>query len=198
PLERRALLAAAAARRGEDPGRPGVRAIVDDLDRFLSGPAGERLAAAARAGALRRELPFLLRIEGAPPCHLDGAMDALVVNDDGVEILDFKYARPRPGAEERYRVQLAAYALAASRAFPGAPVRATLHFLRPHREVDLTPGPGELARLADEAPALARGALRGEGRDRTPADLGRDANRCRAEGCGFVGRCFGPPGGTTA
>ncbi len=198
PLERRALLAAAASRRGEDPGRPAVRAIVDDVDRFLAGAVGERLAAAARSGALRRELPFLLRLDGEPACHLDGAMDALVVGDDGVEILDFKYARPRPGAEERYRVQLAAYALAATRAFPGLPVRATLHFLRPHQEVDLTPAPEDLARLAAEAPALARGALRGEGRDCTPAELGRDVNRCRAEGCGFVGRCFGAPGAPAA
>ena len=198
PLERRALLAAAASRRGEDPGRPGIRAIVDDVARFLSGPVGERLATASRSGALRRELPFLLRLDGEPPCHLDGAVDALLVGNDGVEILDFKYARPRPGAEERYRVQLAAYALAVTRAFPGVPVRATLHFLRPHREADLTPTPEDLSRLAAEAPALARAALRGEGRDRTPAELGRDANRCRAEGCGFVGRCFGEPGGPTA
>ena len=123
PLERRALLAAAATRRGEDPGRPGVRRIVDDVDRFLSAPAGERLAAASRAGALRRELPFLLRLDGTPPCYLDGAIDALVVDDDGVEILDFKYARHHPGAEERYRVQLAAYSLAATRAFPGGGAR---------------------------------------------------------------------------
>ena len=49
PLERRALLAAAAARRGEDPDRPGVRRIVEDVDRFLATPAGDRLAEAAGA-----------------------------------------------------------------------------------------------------------------------------------------------------
>ena len=194
PLERRALLAATAARRGEDPGRPGIRRIVEDVDRFLASSAGDRLAAASKGGALRRELPFVVRIEGAPPCYLDGALDALIVNDDGVEVLDFKYARHHPGAEERYRVQLAAYALAASRAFPGRPVRAALHFLRPPFAVDVTPSPDDLARLAEEAPALALSAARGEGRDRSPAELGRDPERCRAEGCGYLERCFGPPG----
>jgi hypothetical protein len=198
PPERRALLAAAASRRGEDPDRPGVRRILEDVDRFLASDSGDRLAAAGREGALRRELPFLLRLEGAPPAYLDGALDALIVKPGSVEILDFKYATHHPGAEERYRVQLAAYALAASRAFPGRPVRAALHFLRPSFEVDVTPSPADMARLAAEAPALALAAARGEGRDRSPAELGRDADRCRAEGCGYVERCFGPPGPSAA
>jgi len=194
PLERRALLAAAAARRGEDPDRPRVRRIVEDVDRFLAEPAGDRLAAAYRLGALRRELPFLLRLDGTPPCYLEGAMDALVVDGDEVDVLDFKYARHHPGAEERYRVQLVAYALAATRAFPGRRVRAAIHFLRPAREVDVTPTAADLARLVADAPALALAAARGEGRDHSPAELGRDAERCQAEGCGFVARCFGAPG----
>jgi hypothetical protein len=198
PLERHALLAAAASRHGEDPGRPGTRRIVEDVARFLGCPAGERLAEAHREGALRRELPFLVRLDGAPACYLEGAIDALIVNEDAVEILDFKYAGHRPGAEERYRLQLAAYSLAVSRAFPGRRVRAALHFLRPPREVDVTPFPADLSRLAEEAPALARAAARGEGRDRSPSELGRDAERCRAEGCGFVTRCFGAPGPPSA
>ena len=193
PLERRALLAAAASRRGEDPDRPGVRRIVEDVDCFLASSGGERLAGAAREGALRRELPFLLRLEGEPACYLDGALDALIVNPDSVEILDFKYSSHHPGAEERYRVQLAAYSLAASRAFPGRPVRAALHFLRPPFEVDVTPSPDDLARLATVAPVFALAAARGDGRDLSPAQLGRDLERCRAEGCGYVERCFGPP-----
>ncbi len=27
-------------------------------------------------------------------------------------------------------------------------------------------------------------------REVSPAELGRDEARCRAEGCGYVGRCF--------
>ncbi len=188
------LLEAAAARRGEDPRRPPVRDIVLDLERFLATSVGERLAAAARAGRLRRELPFLLRLDGEPTCYLDGAIDALVVGPGEVEILDFKYARHHPGGEERYRLQLAAYALAAGRAFPGRAVRAVLHYLRPHAEVDVTPSPEALAQLATSAPELALGAVRGDGRDLSPAALGRDEARCRGEGCGYTARCFGTAG----
>jgi hypothetical protein len=121
------------------------------------------------------------------------------VSGDGVEVLDFKYARYHPGAEDRYRHQLAAYSLAASRAHVGAPVRATLHFLRGvPRAVDVTPSGESLVRLAARIPALALGATRGEGRDLSPGDVGRDEARCRQEGCGFVARCFRTPALRTA
>jgi ATP-dependent exoDNAse (exonuclease V) beta subunit len=195
PLARRALLAAAATRRGDDPRRPGTRRILDEVGRFLDSPAGEALAGWARTGALRREVPFLLRLPGSPAVYLDGAIDALAVQPGRVEVLDFKYALYHPGAEERYRVQLAAYALAASSAFGALPVSASIHFLRGvPRRVDVTPSGGELDGLAAAIPALALGAARGEGRDLSPAAVGRDEPRCRGEGCGFATRCFGPPG----
>jgi ATP-dependent exoDNAse (exonuclease V) beta subunit len=199
PLARRALLAAAATRRGDDPARPAIRRILDDVARFLESPQGIGLAGWARTGALRREVPFLLRLEGTPACYLEGAIDALAVTGDAVEVLDFKYARYHPGAEDRYRLQLEAYALAASRAFGGAPVRASLHFLRGiPRTVDVTPSGESLRRLAAEIPALALGATRGDGRDLSPAEVGRDEARCRKEGCGFVPRCFRTPALRTA
>ena len=199
PLARRQLLAAAATRRGEDPARPGTRRILDDVARFLESPAGRRLAGWARSGSLRREVPFLLRLPGSPPCYLDGTIDALAVHAEGVEVLDFKYAPYHAGSEERYRLQLAAYALAASRAFVGRPVRASLHFLRmAQRTVDVTPSGEALRRLAEEIPALALDASRGDGRDLSPVDVGRDEARCRGEGCGFATRCFGPPGSRPA
>jgi hypothetical protein len=195
PLARGVLLAAAVARRGDDPDRPGTRRILDDVVRFLDSPAGRRLAGWARSGCLRREVPFLLRLPGSPPCYVDGTIDALAATADGVEVLDFKYAPYHPGAEERYRVQLAAYALAASRAFGGRSVKASLHFLRGvPRTVDVTPSEEALQRLAAEIPPLVVGAARGDGRDLSPADVGRDEARCRAEGCGFAPRCFGTPG----
>jgi hypothetical protein len=191
PFSRRVLLAAAATRRGGDPNRPGTRRILDDVLQFLDSPSGQRLAERARAGSLRREVPFLLRLPGSPPCYVDGVIDALAVDAGGVEVLDFKYAPYHPGAEERYRVQLAAYALAASRAFGGQSVKATLHFLRGvPRTVDVTPSEEVLQRLAAEIPALVMGASGVAGRDLSPAAVGRDEVLCRAEGCGFVTRCF--------
>jgi len=170
-----------------------VRAILAEVTRFLDGAAGRGLAAAAREGRLSREVPFLLRLEGdgVPACYLVGAIDALVEDRRGaIEVIDYKYALPRAGAAERYRLQLLAYALAARRARGARPIRARLLFLRGGgRTIDVTPRDPELARFAAEAPQLAWAAFRGDG-DRPPAALGRDEARCRSEGCGYVARCY--------
>ena len=183
PLERRALLAAAAARRGDDPGRPGVRRIVEDVVRFLASPAGDRLAAAARGGALRRELPFLLRLEGAPrllPRRRHRRADRerrTAVRGPRLQVR----RPPRPGPRSATGVQLAAYALAASRAFPGRPVRAALHFLRgaPRGRRDARP-----RRTWPASPRRPRrwplAAARGEGRDRSPGRAGARRGRAAA------------------
>jgi ATP-dependent helicase/nuclease subunit A len=202
PLERRAQLAAAASRRGYDLASAGVRRIIAEISRFIDAPGGRELAQAARDRRLQREVPFLLRLDpegartgapsGAPAVYLVGALDALVQGKrgEGLTVVDYKYASPRPGAAERYRIQLLAYVLAAARAYPGARVRARLQFLRgDHRSVDVTPSADELARFEQLAPRLAGEALRGGG-DRSPEALGRDEARCRAEGCGYVARCY--------
>jgi hypothetical protein len=194
PLERRAQLAASATRRGYDPASPGVARILAEVARFADSDPGRLLCRAARDGRLAREVPFLLALrgEGVPDVYLVGAIDALVVGPrgEGVTVVDYKYATARPEAAERYRLQLLAYALAASRAHPGARVRARLQFLRGDlRAVDVTPSEQDLARFAREAPGVAWDAHRGAG-DRPPRELGRDEARCRAEGCGYVGRCY--------
>jgi ATP-dependent exoDNAse (exonuclease V) beta subunit len=197
PLERRAQLEAAAARRGHDPRAPGVRRIVAEVARFVESEGGRALARAAQEGRLSREVPFLLRLDGEQgAAYLVGAVDALVTGrkGEGVLVVDYKYAAPRPEAAARYRLQLLAYALAARRAHPGARVRARLQFLRGDlRALDVEVPDRDLARLAREAPALALAAHAGAGGDASPAALGRDEARCRAEGCGYVSRCY--PGG---
>ena len=197
PLERRAQLASAAARRGYDPASPAVKRILVEVQRFLDSEPGRALALAAREGRLRREVPFLMRLDPIEPgrgaaAYVVGALDALVAprRGDELTVIDYKYATFRPDAAVRYRVQLLAYALAASRARPGARVRARLQFLRADfRAVDVTLAPKELARFAADAPRLAEQAFLGAG-DRPPAELGRDEPRCRAESCGFVPRCY--------
>ncbi|BDG07108.1 UvrD-helicase domain-containing protein [Anaeromyxobacter paludicola] len=197
PLERRAQLSAAAARRGYDPGSQGVRRILGDVSRFLDAAEGRALAEAARKGRVRRELPFLLRLagDGVPDCYLTGAIDALVEAGREAVVIDFKYAHPRREAAERYRMQLLAYALAAQRALPGSSIRARLQFLRGScAALDLTPTDSELSRFAREAPFAAASACAGTAAQRTPAALGRDRARCEAEGCGYLLRCY-PSGG---
>jgi hypothetical protein len=196
PLERRAQVLAAAARRGFDAGSPGVARIAREVLRFLASPGGERLVRAAAEGRVRREVPFLLRLDGTagrPACYLQGAIDALVAParaGASHEIVDFKYAVARPGSAAAYRLQLPAYAAAVARAHPGAAVAARLQFLRGDpRSLDLTPGPEELAAFEAEAAALGVAAALGQG-DRTPAALGRTEAGCRAEGCGYAARCW--------
>ncbi len=54
-----------------------------------------------------------------------------------------------------------------------------------------------LEAFARDAPALAFSAHAGEGGELPPAPLGRDEARCRAEGCGWVGRCYDARRGAT-
>ena len=193
PLERHAQLSAAAVRRGHDPRSRGVRRILAEVMRFLESAPGQRLARAAHAGTLRREVPFLLRLDGrgAPSCYLVGALDALVEERDELAVIDFKYARARAGAADRYRFQMLAYALAASRARPGRRVTASLQFLRGTcKAVDLTPSEGDLARFAEEVPRLAADASSGADLSRSPGELGRTEARCREEGCGYLEACY--------
>jgi ATP-dependent helicase/nuclease subunit A len=194
PLERLAQIEAAVLRRGYDPRSPTVRRIVGELVRFLETPAGRALAAPPPRGALLREVPFLLRVDGAQGecCYLVGAIDALRIDGAArtVTVVDYKYAVPRAGAAERYRIQLLAYALAAGRAHPGFTIRARLQFLRGDaRAVDVTPSARELERFAAAVPAMAVEAARGGG-DRTAAELGRSRERCAEEGCGWAARCY--------
>ncbi|HZZ83505.1 MAG TPA: UvrD-helicase domain-containing protein [Anaeromyxobacteraceae bacterium] len=198
PLERRAQLSAAAVRRGYDPASRGVKRILGDVSRFLDSGEGRKLALAASRGQVRRELPFLLRLEGdgVPACYLTGAIDALLEGPREVAVVDFKYAHARRESADRYRLQLLAYALAARRALPGLAVRARLQFLRGScAAVDLTPTDAELARFAREAPFAAASARAGAAAQRAPAELGRDRARCEAEGCGYLLRCY-PSRGT--
>jgi hypothetical protein len=170
-----------------------VARIVAEIARFLDSPVGREIAQAARAGLLRREVPFILRLEGdgLPGTYLDGTIDALIAKGDELRIIDYKYALARRGAAERYRFQLAAYALAVTRAYPGAIVRAGLVFLRgDRRELDLTPDAGELGEVARLAPRLAYEAFSGQSGESSPAALGRGLDRCRSEACGFLDRCF--------
>jgi ATP-dependent exoDNAse (exonuclease V) beta subunit len=198
PLAQRAQLGAAASRRGYDEASPAVRRILRDVTRFLDSPAGRRLAGLAQRGGLRREVPFLMRLDapGSPPdaggarCYLSGAIDAIAEEKGGLVVIDFKYALPAPGAAEKYRIQLLTYALAATRALPGKPVRASLQYLRGScASVDVTPSPAELAAFAQEAPRLAAAAALGR-EGEAPEALGRTEERCRGEGCGYVFRCY--------
>lgn len=175
------------AEEGEDPSRHAE--VLNAAVAFLDSPLGKRMAV-AKAGRLKRELPFVLRLarEGSPELLMRGQIDALLLDGDAATVVDYKLSKARP--VERYSAQLDAYALAARELTSGAvPVRTGIVFLR-------SPG----APFVERAPPDERGlnAIR-----ESLLDAGSDIAHGRATGewrkidragcerleCGFIGRC---------
>src|SRR5690606_25407456 len=79
----------------------------------------------------RAEVPFLVKAErGGEAVQLSGRIDRLVVDDEGVLVVDYKsdaHVPDRPEAiPARYLTQLGLYALVAGQLFPGRIVRAAI------------------------------------------------------------------------
>ena len=108
----------------------------DDIAAFVRSPLGRRMAAADRAGTLRREQPFVLDLPAEQIAQLQeknedtvliqGTIDAYWEEDGAYILADYKTDRIAPGEErilaERYRVQLEYYRLALEQ-ITGIPVR---------------------------------------------------------------------------
>lgn len=111
---------------------PGQRRLVgaSEIARFLSSELGQRVLAAAREERLWREVPFTLglpvtelypELAGKIPAQesilLQGVIDCLLVEEDGLVIIDYKTDRVTEKnlatTASKYRVQLDLYARAA-------------------------------------------------------------------------------------
>jgi ATP-dependent exoDNAse (exonuclease V) beta subunit len=151
---------------------------------FAASPAGRELARCR----LRRELPFLLRLDGAAQYHLKGAMDLVAEDDDTVTVLDYKFAGHGGDGTEGYRFQVACYMLVLAAAFPGKRVRGALAFLGEGTllpvEADLPVVREELLTMMDE--------IRGRREELSFPTL----PGCNGSRCPFRDRCSPPP--TTA
>jgi len=115
----------------------------EQLLRLFSSPLGRKLL----HGEVRREFKFSLLIDAGlydraaagEEIMLQGVVDCLLIEPDGLTVVDFKTDAVTPGREEeraaRYEGQLRAYALAVGRIF-GRPVRrCALYFLKTGAEV---------------------------------------------------------------
>ena len=163
--------------------------VVEAVVRFVESPLAKRMAAAPE-GRLRRELPFMLRVpgSGSPELLVRGQLDALLLDDGGATVIDYKLSRARD--VEAYSRQLDTYALAAHALVEGAvPVRTGIVFLR-------SPGAPWAERPAPDAPALEqiRSSLVSAGqslaRGRQTGEWPRiDPAKCAAISCGFLRRC---------
>jgi ATP-dependent exoDNAse (exonuclease V) beta subunit len=127
-----------------------------DLEEVCRSVTGFAASAAGRELArchLRRELPFLLRLDGSAQYHLKGAMDLVAEDDDTVTVLDYKFAG-HGGGTEGYRFQVSCYMLVLAVAFPGKRVRGALAFLKEGTllpvETDLPAFREELLTMMDE------------------------------------------------
>ena len=168
-----------------EPPPAAVEEVAGWIEGFLASPlGGEVRAAAARPGALLREVPFLCREEGV---LLRGQIDLALRSADGAwTLVDYKASRP-PRAEEksgRYGRQLQIYALALGGVplFEGTPPsRGLLAYLDP--AVEVVEVPLDAAALAPARALLARFREGTRGEERPP-----DRSHCRA--CPFG------PGGT--
>lgn len=117
----------------------------EQILRLFTSPLGEKLL----HGEVRREFKFSLLVDAeiydsaaaGEQIMLQGVADCLILEPDGLTVVDFKTDRVAPGGEtERaavYHGQLRAYAMAVGRIF-GKPVqRCVLFFLKTGAEVEV-------------------------------------------------------------
>ena len=150
PCDAAAVAACAADLVARELLEPALAPVVDTaaMARLLTGDVGLRLRAAAREGRLRREVPFAMRLSAAEVHGVEapdewvlvqGVIDALVVEDDGLLLVDYKTDRGDvTAAAERYRRQLGLYARAAASAWKRPVREAWLCFLAAGRDVAVT------------------------------------------------------------
>jgi ATP-dependent helicase/nuclease subunit A len=162
-------------------------AAVADVRTHVLGFLGSDFARGLDGAAVRRELPFLLSVPfDGGVLYLRGQIDLVLLQPDGVTVVDYKHARL--GDPDDYRFQLDAYALAARRLYPQAPsVRTGLAFLKeadPSPQVAIAP-PSEP--FVDTLAALGRDLARARAVDRW--DM-RPLSICHRLRCGFIYRCY--------
>jgi ATP-dependent helicase/nuclease subunit A len=103
---------------------------------------GDQTFAAIFAPGSRAELPIIGRFprRGAPPIHVSGQVDRLVVAADAVLIADYKTDRVVPASPAEvptYVTQLALYRAVLARLYPAKTVRAALLFTEAPRLMEV-------------------------------------------------------------
>jgi ATP-dependent helicase/nuclease subunit A len=165
------------------------------LQALVRSPYGQNLHAMK---ALYREYELASVIEpelgDGPRLTLRGTVDLCAETDDGLDIIDYKIAKP-PTSLEAYTFQLRCYVTMARATFPSKPIRAGLLFL----DRSLIDEQGQLApprwvvegsegdeTFRRELAQLAQRLADFRGDDEWP---GRELADCRKLHCGFVTAC---------
>jgi ATP-dependent exoDNAse (exonuclease V) beta subunit len=144
-------------------------AEVADVQRLVASFAGSPLCARlAAARVVRREAPFAFGLEpGTRGLLVNGVVDVMATEDDGVLIVDYK-TNPLEGTDPEtltaadYAAQRLVYALAALRDGAARVEVAHCYLERPAEPATATYGPADTARLTEELVGLAGGLLEGD------------------------------------
>ena len=171
-----------------------VEDLVQAMDRFLRSPFGLRLRRGIAGGGLRNEMPWelLLKDYGPNGLVLTGRMDAVLQDDEGLCIVDYKYgtvASPEHVSEE-YLLQLYAYrmALSAAGGLPPGDIATALVFpMTGHPVIPCLADPRQEAKIAGIFEDLARRAAEEFPRSTLPETV--SVGTCRRLRCGFIDMC---------
>jgi ATP-dependent helicase/nuclease subunit A len=164
----------------------------DDLVAFLTSVDGQRFLALS-VEARRPELPFTLRLAGEGiEVVVHGQIDLLCWVGERPWVVDYKHAHRAGGADERYRLQLEIYALAAARLCGvSGDVRTSLVFLRDREPAQTEDVCAERRRELEEH-ILATARVISLCVTSAEAWPGRERVDCQRLACGFVARCHPP------
>lgn len=159
--------------------------VLELVETFWNTPFAREFAASPLR--VHRELPFALRLGGAPDLVLRGQIDLVVERDDELLVIDYKTSLKQEDPLLPHRLQLHCYALAAARFFgDNRPIRVGVVFLRDASLAPVFSDPVDLRALARPL-LLATSQLAEAQRDvRWP---GRPRDVCVSLGCGHIGRC---------
>jgi ATP-dependent helicase/nuclease subunit A len=195
---------------GVAPDDPGAQDILRWVHQFLRTPFAQRLAK-REPRHLRRELPFLLRLDVSKghgqkelplfaewvaeardtELHLKGQIDLLVEEDDGsFEVVDYKTAHRHSMGLEPYAFQLDCYALAVRQLLAKkVALRTGVSFLQelsPEPEFRPVTTEKALAQLTQQLRTIQLQLLENVQRTDWP---GREPGACAKFHCGYQYRC---------
>jgi ATP-dependent helicase/nuclease subunit A len=165
------------------------RRRIAEIARDLARYADERARTAPGEKIVGRELPFFINISdgGDFTLYVRGQIDLLAESAGALIVRDYKYARV-DGDPSAYDVQLRAYALAVSEAYPDRALRGELHYLRERTEAREIPLPPS-AEIRAQLLSLGRAMLDSRTRSHYPKKPA-SPEVCRTLECGYIAHCW--------
>jgi hypothetical protein len=164
------------------------RALKEDLARFLRGPVWGRLASNP---SLQREVPFViaLRNEGLE-VFVRGQIDALIIEDNGPMLLDFKYAFFDENHSANYTLPLETYSLTLMKSLGFRTTETALVFLRERANGIISATVGHPEQIEKRLTGLAQAYQRKVFLNDINAWQKIERGRCNTLKCGFRSYCW--------